>query len=397
MKTDECPLCGSWWQDRVIAVTDHAISCFAEPENEGGSCIVFPKRHVSSVFELNNSEYHDLWGSVSSSRNKMRDAFQTNDFIIRLSDWPASGQYPINCTESNGEKHYWKDGCEHVFVRIIPKWEVGVSWLEDGSFFNRVSSDPNSVNDVFQMVGLATGEKRRIGEIDCIWCPPGSFEMGSAELEEGRLNTETLHTVKLTNGFWISDHPITQSEFKSETDLNPSEEIGENIPVHNLPWYGAVEFCQRLTLKYRRSGLIMKNWEWRLPTEAEWEYAARAGTNSPIYGDLDVIGWYLKNADCYPQEVKLKQPNAWGVYDMIGNVREWCLDKPGKYQSSDVVNPKGPNSISESYACSEHSRILRGGCSESSADECRAAARVWTKGLSPDLYAGFRPVLSLVQ
>jgi formylglycine-generating enzyme required for sulfatase activity len=397
MQTEECPLCGSWWKDRVLAVTDHAISCFVERENTSGSCIVFPKRHVSSVFELNSSEYHDLWSSVYYSRNKMRESFQTNDFIIRLSDWPVSGQYPVNCSEINGEKHYWKDGCDHVFVRIIPKWDIGASWLEDGCFFNRVTSDSYSSNDIFSMVGIAAGEARRVGEIDCIWCPPGSFEMGSAESEEGRLNTELLHAVNLTNGFWISDHAITQSEFQSETGLNPSDVIGGNIPVHNLSWYGAVEYCQRLTLRHRRAGVIMQNWEWRLPTEAEWEYAARAGTKSPIYGDLDEIGWYYKNADCYPQEVKLKQPNSWGIYDMIGNVDEWCLDKPGEYQNSDLADPKGPNSVSYRYARSEHSRIKRGGCCCGSADQCRAAARCWNKDLSPCVYAGFRPVLGLVQ
>ena len=202
--------------------------------------------------------------------------------------------------------------------------------------------------------------------MDFVWCPPGTFEMGSPDSEEGRGAYEKLHTVTLTKGFWLARYPMTQLDWRLEMITNPSDSGGapldDRCPVNCVPWDDVLSFIE---------GWNSLDWpyEYRLPTEAEWEYACRAGTTGPRYGDLDQIAWYADSGtNKMPQPVGLKQPNAFGLYDMLGNVCEWCQDWFDEYPDSPVTDPTGPTG--------GYLRVLRGGASFSSADECRAAARI---------------------
>ena len=138
---------------------------------------------------------------------------------------------------------------------------------------------------------------------------------------------------------------MTQAEYLAETGSNPSYFTGDlNRPVETVSWNDAVAYCRRLTASERTAGRIPSGWGYRLPTEAEWEYAARAGTTGATYGPLDEIAWYGKNADDETHPVGGKKPNAWGLYDMLGNVREWTSDtfQVNFYATSPVDDPTGP-------------------------------------------------------
>ena len=130
-------------------------------------------------------------------------------------------------------------------------------------------------------------------------------------------------------------------------------------------------------------------WEWRLPTEAEWEYAARAGTRGVRYGDLDTIAWHAGNSGRETHAVKQKTANAWGLYDMMGNVLEWCSDWSGDYTTGSVTDPTGPSSGSF--------RVYRGGGWDSGAKCARSAFRYWGSPGIRYYSLGFRPALSSVR
>lgn len=227
------------------------------------------------------------------------------------------------------------------------------------------------------------------GPAGFVWINPGEFQMGSPLTDPERFGGENLHTVMLTQGFWLGDHETTQAEYEAVTGINPSYFKGAERPVEQVTWYDAVEYCRKLTERERAAGRITAQQAYRLPTEAEWEYAARAGTTGPRYGDMDAIGWYQANAGGETHPVKLKRPNAWGLYDMLGNVMEWCSDWRGGDLVGVVTDPAGPDSGS--------SRVLRGGTYEFGARYCRASIRTSYEPGTRSLDFGFRPALSSVR
>jgi formylglycine-generating enzyme required for sulfatase activity len=212
---------------------------------------------------------------------------------------------------------------------------------------------------------------------------PGEFVMGSPESEPGRDPNETQHKVKLTRAFMIATTLVTQEQWKSLVEHNPSGFSGADRPVEGVSWDDAVEFCKRLSAKEGK--------HYRLPTEAEWEYACRAGTTTMFYtgdkeSDLADAGWYGKdkgNADKQTHPVAEKKPNAWGLYDMHGNVWEWCTDWFGEYPAGDATDPVGPSTGTE--------RVLRGGSWFTSPRGARAASRGKRSRREKDI--GFRVCL----
>lgn len=189
--------------------------------------------------------------------------------------------------------------------------------------------------------------------------------MGSPEDEEGRFQEEgPQHEVQLTQGFWLFDTPCTQGLWQAVMGTNPSRFQGEERPVERVSWEDCQEFIAKLNKLL--PGLALS-----LSTEAQWEYACRAGTDTPRYAeDLDAIAWYRKNRGNETHPVKQKQPNAWGLYDMLGNVFEWCHDGQREYAGERVIDPVGslePGAV----------RVIRGGDWSDVAQHARAAYRFW--------------------
>ena len=221
------------------------------------------------------------------------------------------------------------------------------------------------------------------------WIPSGRFTMGSPSSEPDRYSDEVQHEAVLTRGFFLAETECTQGQWEAVMGGNPSHFKGSERPVEQVSWGEAVEYCRKLTAKQRTEGILPEGWEWRLPTEAEWEYAVRAGTTGARYGELDTIAWHGGNSGSETHRVSQKAANAWGLQDMIGNVWEWCADWSGDYSTGSVTDPTGPNSGSN--------RVGRGGSWGRGARYARAAFRSGDDPGNRYYSLGFRPALSSVR
>lgn len=210
--------------------------------------------------------------------------------------------------------------------------------------------------------------------------------MGSPEDEFGRAYWEPQREVELPYEFCLGATPVTQRQYEavvacpkyascSWAETNRADHsTAREVPVDSVGWRGAIEFCGRLTQIDREAGILPFDWEYRLPTEAEWEYACRAGTSGPAYGMLDSIAWHLGNSNDRPHPVGEKAANPWGFYDMLGNVWELCQDW---------------------YSEKRQLRAGRGGSYFNTRRSCRAAARsfyAWG-----GRYSGFRVAAAQVR
>ena len=232
--------------------------------------------------------------------------------------------------------------------------------------------------------GLRAGDTKTItlpggATMVLCWCPPGSFTMGSPVSEQGHDADEVQHPVTLTKGFWLGKYEVTQRQWESVMGTNPSRFQSPDHPVEQVSW----EDCQVFIRAVRRANPELAV---RLPTEAEWEYACRAGSDSAYSGNgaLDDMGWYDDNAGGETHAAGQKLANAWGFYDMHGNVCEWCSDRYDEdYYSKNLdADPAGPSG--GAY------RVNRGGGWNSIARNCRSADRFRIQPSSRNYYLGFR-------
>jgi formylglycine-generating enzyme required for sulfatase activity len=201
--------------------------------------------------------------------------------------------------------------------------------------------------------------------------------MGSPEDEEGRWDVEgPRHLVTIEPGFWMFDTPCTQALWEAVMGENPSGFKGPDRPVESVSWDQCQEFLK--ALNSRIDGLRLS-----LPSEAQWEYACRAGTETPRYReDPDEIAWYSANSGAETHPVAGKEPNAWGLYDMLGNVFEWCEDVwAGNYREESRAAGSEPASVL---------RVIRGGSWDSVARDVRAAFRYLVEPSYRDDFLGFR-------
>ena len=233
-------------------------------------------------------------------------------------------------------------------------------------------SDYSTIHDV--IIPLVSSFKNSLGQ-EFRLIPAGSFMMGSPPDEPGRESGETQHQVTLTKSFYMQTTEVTQGQWEKLMGSNPSyfSTCGEDCPVENVTWDDAQAYIAKLNQKGEGN--------YALPTEAQWEYAARAGSTTAFYNghltepygndpNLDVIAWYEYNTEDSPkatQPVAQKDANSWGLYDTTGNVREWCLDWYGDYPSGSVTDPTGPQTGAD--------HVHRGGGWSQFALYCRTAAR----------------------
>ena len=202
--------------------------------------------------------------------------------------------------------------------------------------------------------------------------------MGSLDSEQDRGDDETQHRVTLTKAFWLGRTTVTQAQWRAVMESNPSHIKGEDLPVECVSWDDATEFCGKLN----GEGLISSGWKFALPTEAQWEFACRAGTTGPYGGDLDKMSWYFGNSGGMTRPVETKIPNAWGLYDLHGNVAQWCADWYEEYPAGSVTDPTGPST--GSY------RVFRGGSGILVGGDERSAYRIRSEPGSPNNGMGFR-------
>jgi formylglycine-generating enzyme required for sulfatase activity len=309
--------------------------------------------------------------------------------------------------------------------------------------------------------GTAPGEARsdNAPKIVLHWCPPGEFIMGSPVDEPGRDHDETQHRVQITRGFWLGETEVTQGQWtkvmgqtlrhqarkmlddprryrmggrdvtlREASNALKSNEIASvcaaeapNVPVYYVSWNDAAEFCSRMTSLERAANRLPAGSVYSLPTEAEWEYACRAGTTTATYaGEMVVLGennapvlhdiafyggnssvdyrgrgWTTNNWPhqafpgkiAGPRRVGQKAPNAWGLRDILGNLYEWVQDYSGYYPQRDVADPRGPTTGEK--------KVFRGGSWNHYGTMCRAARRFEEIPTIRLNYIGFRLALRL--
>ena len=209
-----------------------------------------------------------------------------------------------------------------------------------------------------------------------VFIPPGTMRMGSPESDPDRWEGEIPQTmVTISRGFWMGAREVSQFEFELVMGWNPSSFTGDpSRPVESVTWFEAAAYCTARTQQERQAGRIPPGTKYRLPTEAEWEYACRAWTSTRFsYGDdpggmsASEYVWNVANSAGATQPVGQKLPNVWGLYDMHGNVWEWCEDWWGEYRGDSVIDPHGPPTGT--------SRVIRGGDWSLEASACRSACR----------------------
>lgn len=265
------------------------------------------------------------------------------------------------------------------------------------------------------MLGAAAGDERTIAGHPLCWCPAGEFVMGSPADEPERRPDEQQVEVTLTKGFWIGKYELTQAEWKRAMGDLPGEltaELpeGDEFPVGNVNFAEAEAFCQKLTELGRRSGELPTGWEFRLPTEAQWEYACRAGTTTATsFGDqlsstqANFQGKPYHGGAAGPSlhraaKVGSYPANPWGVHDMHGNTFEWCRDwyhfrLPGG-RDPDLHDDLATATKSEHGDCS---RVRRGGCWADEGWPCRSAFRVRFEPERRYDHIGFRVVAVAIE
>lgn len=229
-----------------------------------------------------------------------------------------------------------------------------------------------------------------------VWIPPGEFVMGSKYDEKGRDLDEGPPTrITIAEGFWMGRCEVTQAEYEKVMAANPSNSTDDpTLPVEKVSWKEAMEFCARLTDSTRAEGRLPAGYAFRLPTEAEWEYACRAGTTTrfscgddPNDSEIEAFAWIARNSNFRTNPVGKKKPNAWALHDMHGNVWEWCLDRwerslPGGSQTNNPAVPSGGL------------RVARGGSWLYDAKSCRSANRDDYSPSNRCSDIGFRVVLA---
>jgi formylglycine-generating enzyme required for sulfatase activity len=227
--------------------------------------------------------------------------------------------------------------------------------------------------------------------IAMVWIPPGTFWMSSVH------GTGDVTEVTLTRGFWLGRTEVTQAQWQAvvrhipgyANTPQPSHFKGSDRPVDSVSWDMTALFCAKLNELERAAGRLPPDYEYALPTEAQWEYAARAGTTGRYAGPVDDLAWHMGNSGEVSQPVARKKPNAWGLYDMHGNVGEWCADWYAGYPGGAAVDPAGP--AGGVY------RVLRGGAVSSMPGTLHVALRnLWKSGLAVR-FLGFRLALAPIR
>ncbi len=240
--------------------------------------------------------------------------------------------------------------------------------LANGFFANAFATP------VDEVLHISISEK---ADIKLRWIPPGTFLMGSPASELGRLVNEAQVSVEISHGFYLAETEVTQAQWLAVMPDNPSQFRGANLPVETITWPEAMQFCTALNQLQNKTKKLPPGFRWALPTEAQWEYACRAGTITALHDGTEItsidqkcahlnqVAWYQENAFGNTQPVGGKKANRWGLKDMHGNVWEWCRD-------SYTDNHPGGR---DPWVNSGTTYVRRGGSAGYQARTCRAASR----------------------
>jgi sulfatase modifying factor 1 len=261
------------------------------------------------------------------------DGIETTTASDSRDSYDQGRPVPLDTAQQEGED---TDSAAAVSLRSSPPTGAKAAWIRVAAAVFAVAIIAVGLKVCGHKPDMKTEVNSRDG-LTYVWIPPGTFQMGCSSSDKECSDDERpIHSVTITKGFWIGQMPVTQAAYQRVTRTNPSRFEGDQRPVEIVGWDDAVAYCSAVGM--------------RLPTEAEWEYAARAGTTDSMYGAIDSIAWYWGNSrplfhpDHQTRDVGQKQPNAWLLYDMLGNVRQWTADwyDPDYYSRSPAHDPHGP-------------------------------------------------------
>jgi len=272
-----------------------------------------------------------------------------------------------------------------------------------GSYSVRLVVTGGGRSDSYVAPGLVTANNVTLNPaLNMVPIPAGTFQMGSPVTPLGVApyyniaQSQPVHTVTITRPFWMGIYEVTQAQYQALMGSNPSQFVGPQRPVDRVSWNSAMAYCQVLTTQEQASGRLPSGYVYRLPTEAEWEYCCRAGTTTEFhYGPTLVCGQanfsssFHTNSSCGRYSTAIVgsyTPNPWGLYDMHGNVWEWCVD------SWDGIANHPLGSVSDPYVANGPYRVYRGGGWDGYSSDCRSASRWWHPASVTDYNGGFRVV-----
>ena len=252
--------------------------------------------------------------------------------------------------------------CTFQILSITPTSYIVEAFNSNQKWHGTRVDEHSHSSKVMDVAGARIGERWEADlgsgvKLELCGIPAGSFSMG------GTGSDETPHQVTLTKPFWLGRTEVTQEQWQTVMGSDPSNFKGKELPVETVSWNDASNFCKELSAK----GLLPEGWKFALPSEAQWEYACRAATTGEYIGAVEATAWHLGNSGSMTHPVGTKQANAWGLYDMLGNVWEWCSDWHAMYPGGSTIDQTGPNLGMD--------RMLRGGSWSGGDSVCRPAAR----------------------
>ena len=323
------------WRAAVSA----ALLCLVAPTLVGA--IQLPPEVQADMYLLRAEEQlqEQDFAAAKETMDLILELQQEHDLLLPAEFFFRYGQV----SESVGD---FDTAAEHVTRYLTEAGRDGEHYIEALRLLNAVEEERH--------------REALVAGMEFVWIPPGEFLMGSTSAEADS-DEQPLMQVRVSQGFWLGKYEVTQEEWEAVMGSNPSRfsDCGGNCPVENVSWEDVREFLRRVNGRGEQ--------RYRLPTEAEWEYAARAGTTGDRYGDLDAIAWWDGNSGGRTHPVGQKLPNRFGLQDMLGNVWEWVHDWYGDYPSGSATDPQGP--VSGSF------RVFRGGSWNSGATSVRGPYR----------------------
>lgn len=355
-----------WSQGQNLHLTDQAgLVLEALLKAQGG---LVSREDLKKVLWPDKT-FGDLEGGLNAAVRKLRQALKDDGAEPRIiGTLPKRGYRMLVFVEPGQDPEAGPDGRKAARGSWVGVPRNRTLWL-GSAVFALAAAMGMSVWLHFHPSGYPVG--RSPGELwrdtasglTFVWIPAGTFLMGSPVEEKGRNTDENQHPVTLSRGFWMGKYEVTQAQYAAVMGTNPShfKDSGPEAPVESVNWEDAQSFVRALSAR-------VKGRAYRLPTEAEWEYACRAGSTTSTYGPLGSIAWNAYASGLKPHPVGQKQPNAWGLHDMIGNVYEWCQDcYKDPYDTSLDADPVGPPS--------NRYHAIRGGSWQSGTTQSRAAFR----------------------
>lgn len=363
-----------------------------------------------NVWEWCN-DWHDIYYYETSPADDPRGPVSGRERVYRGGSWISHASECRSATRFGGKPSEW-------FVSLGFRVAADLSTAQKKSILEATVPMPEEMlrprkNSAANPGGQRAGDLRDENalKMQFVWCPAGKFVMGSPKSEEGRNERENQVDVTLSHGFWIGKYEVTQRQWEWIMDSAPWDGCSDtryrpDCPAAHISWHDATAFCARLTSMERKAGRLPAGWRYSLPTEAQWEYACRAGTTTRFsFGDdesrLNDYAWWggilgegNTKKEAFAHSVGTKKTNPWGLHDVHGNVLEWCRDA----YLEELLGGTDPEiSDVDLDALLRGSRVLRGGSWQNSATYCRSALRMGIAAENDGADFGFRVALSPIR